>query len=251
MLFTDKIKQHWLDKIEEKKEGFDPDYGCNCGFYGDNLDEPLVGAPLLLMTNIWGSYDWDVLEKEFQLPRWILDFITGYMHDINPEESVWITKTLFNSLPTYVDFEEIKHKFMLEILYESQRHSGYFVPSTYNRQTGAIYATDVYAKAITAHQLCAVNPRIRYEDKYSSVVADAYISDIFRGVNSEEGFPVGLVTACGAGYTEYAMSNMLTGKSLCGVIRKKDEEDYYIDQRAEWKCMFLKLVAMMEEVRDQ
>ena len=109
MLFNDQIKQHWLDKIEELGDYFDPD--CGNSKYG------LKAAPFCLLTNLYGDQClWASYEKEFQLPRWILEVISTHMHEVSPATSKEDLKRVFEACPTYTDLDLLYHKFSKEVL---------------------------------------------------------------------------------------------------------------------------------------
>ena len=158
MIYSDSVKKHWLDKIEEHKDNFNPDCGNRRSKWN-----PEMGAPQHVLTNTFESQDWSFFEKEFQLPRWILNIMIDYYHDFKPSESYEIIKQLFTAIPTYTDLEPIRHKFSLRLLYRLQAECGLQYSRMWNQTLtdSPIRLGEVIGTAIVEHQLALADPKYK------------------------------------------------------------------------------------------
>lgn len=112
MLFNDSIKKHWLEQIELLGDRFNPDCGTRPPRW-----EGGEAAPINLLTGLYNDDSlWTSFEKEFQIPRWILELVDDYMHNISPTTSYEVLKRVFSVCPTYVDLDLLYHKFSQRIL---------------------------------------------------------------------------------------------------------------------------------------
>ena len=118
MIYSDSVKAHWLEQIELQKDRFNPDCGNDLGSDG------ISGAPQHVLTNNFGMVPNTFFEKEFQLPTWIINFMTGYYHEVHPRKSYEIIKEVFTVIPAYTDLEPMRHKLAIKWLTRLQLEVG-------------------------------------------------------------------------------------------------------------------------------
>ena len=145
MLFNDQIKKHWIEKIEELGDRFDPD--C-----GNSIPNEITGqaAPLCLLTGLYGDDClWSAYSKEFQLPRWILELTDEYMHNVSPETSKEDLLKVINACPTYKDLDLAYNRFAQKvIIYLLQNFSD--IPAQLNQN---YYFSTIWADMLTKFML--------------------------------------------------------------------------------------------------
>lgn len=145
MLFNDSIKKHWLEKIEEFGDRFCPD----CGESDKYL--PFKAAPFCILTGIYNKVMWKDLEKEFQLPRWILSLVDYHMHNVSPLTSKEDLKNVIEACQTYQDHELLLHNFQAKMLVYCLENF-----STIEAQLKRdVYFSPVWGLLLTAEQLKA------------------------------------------------------------------------------------------------
>ena len=147
MLFNDGIKQHWLCKIDELGDRFNPDCGNSPPSW-----EFGEASPLNLLTGIYDDVKWTDLCKEFQLPRWILECVDEHMHNVSPRTSHQDLKLVVESCQTYTDLEVLYWSFAKKIvLYMLENFSAV------KAQLSEYYASPMWAHLVTHCQLCIDN----------------------------------------------------------------------------------------------
>lgn len=150
MIYSDNVKAHWLAKIEEDKDRFNPDCGNNL-----SKTDNWTGAPQHVLINQFGDVSNLTFEKEFQLPTWVINFMTEYYHTICPAKSYEIIKEVFESVPTYTDLEPARHKLSIKWLTRLQNEVGLQHARTFNRQLNngrPFFLSSAVGTAITESQ---------------------------------------------------------------------------------------------------
>lgn len=148
MLFNDGIKNHWLEQIRIKGNRFNPDCG-NRPPMGLEFDEDFgEAAPFVILTGIHTDIKWSALEKEFQLPSWLLKLLDDHMHDYDPRGSAEFLETMFEVIPTYADMDKLHHKFNVKVLLYTIEHF-----SDLRAQLSNYYMAPVWANLLTIEKL--------------------------------------------------------------------------------------------------
>lgn len=219
MIYSDNVKAHWLEKIEEEKDRFNPDCGNNLSGI-DNW----TGAPQHVLINQFGEVSHKVFEKEFQLPNWITSFMTSYYHEICPAKSYEIIKQLFESVPTYTCLEPIRHKLSIKWLCRLQTEVGLQYASTFNHTTNMgrpYYLGECVGTAIIEHQLALKDPKYKYSKTHAISGVAKIMMEIMTFLNDKDGSGATAVQCLTEGWIwnapeYYAMAHkqMKTGKSM-------------------------------------
>ncbi|CAL9990248.1 hypothetical protein VPHD81_0100 [Vibrio phage D81] len=207
--YTDAAKTHWLAKVDELGDRFNPDCGNNMDRYG------IQGPPFEMLINKFGSFKWAEGEKQFGIPRWVLEVVSMYMHEVHPRKAEEIVRTMFETVPTYTDLEPMRHKFALYLLMRGVGECGWYACSLANKTKPIIHVAESLAPAIVQHQLCLQDPKYVYNEKTMKVL-DAMMEDVMMSFNGKEEAIRNLVTCCQNGWTSHAISALRTLNELCG-----------------------------------
>lgn len=234
--YTQSTKDHWLAKVEELGNRFNPD----CGNYMDRWGH--YGPPFEMLINKFGPFEWDLGEKEFGIPRWVLELVSKYMHEVHPARSREIVKTMFESVPVYVDLEPVRHKFAIYLLTRAVVECGWYSCTLKNPTKPTIHVAEALAPSIVQHQLCIVNPKYKY-DSDANTTLKSMMEDVMVSFNAREEAISNLSECCANGWTDHAASSLLTLNKLCGNDVGEDEDGYadFYDE------IFNKMIEMLKE----
>lgn len=206
--YTEAAKTHWLAKVDELGDRFDPDCGNKMDRHG------VMGPPFEMLINKFGSFEWAEGEKQFGIPRWILEVVSMYMHEVHPRKAEEIVRTMFETVPTYTDLEPLRHKFALYLLMRGVSECGWYHAKMANITKPIIHVAESLAPAIVQHQLCIRDPKYKYDDDKGEKLAKDMLMDIFA--HSKETSISELVNCCKDGWTSHAISALRTINELCG-----------------------------------
>lgn len=206
--YTDAAKTHWLAKVDELGDRFNPDCGNNMDRYG------IKGPPFEMLINKFGAFDWSEGEKQFGIPRWVLEVVSMYMHEVHPRKAEEIVRTMFETVPTYTDLEPLRHKFALYLLMRGVSECGWYSAQMANVTKSTIHVAEALAPAIVQHQLCIRDPKYKYDNAKGKAMADLMMRDVFA--HSKEVSIQSLLECCQGGWTSSAIEALRSINELCG-----------------------------------
>ena len=178
MIYSDSVKNHWLEQIEAHKDRFNPD----CGNDLCTTDE-WSGAPQHILVSQFGNVDQRVYEQEFQLPIWLINFMTSYYHEWCPQDSYKVIKEVFESVPTYTCLEPARHQLSIKWLSRLQLECGLQFSANYNRCANGgrpYFLSECVGTAISEHQRCIQDPKHTYDIEYAMSGTDKIKRDVFN-----------------------------------------------------------------------
>lgn len=206
--YTDSAKKHWLAKVDELGDRFNPD----CGNHMSDLG--FEGPPFNMLINKFGSFKWTDGEKEFGIPRWVLEVVSMYMHDVHPRKSEEIVRTMFETVPTYTDLEPLRHKFSLYLLGRCLDDCGWYSCKMANVDKPKIHIAESLSPAIVQHQLCIRDPKYKYDATHGDSVVREMMIDMFA--HSKETSIFTLIECCRDGWTSHGIAALRVINEVCG-----------------------------------
>lgn len=240
--YTDAAKQHWLAKVDELGEHFNPDCGNNMSRFS------MEGPPFEMLVNKFGSFEWALGEKEFGIPRWILEVISMYMHDVHPRKSEEIVRTMFETVPTYTDLEPLRHKFSLYLLGRCLDECGWYSCEMANLTKPIIHVAEALAPAIVQHQLCMRNHKYKYNELLGHGKVKEMMQDVLVGFSKDDSVHM-LIECCRDGWTSHAISALRTVNEQCG-NNVGDYQDGYAAFNDEIYNYLIDMLRSSSEVQD-
>lgn len=241
MIYTDDVKKHWIGKVEELGYLFDPD--C-----GDVLCSDIsgCGAPYNVLVNLDGSQAWTTFEKEFQLPRWMLEFMCDMIHDYRPEDSAELLLEFFTAIPTYTDLERVRHKFSIKVIQRLQRECGLQFSRLWNQveHDSAPCLATVTGRSLTEHLKCIANPKYEFNVTQANKALALLSCDIMLYLNSAEGAGCDIVSSLGEGST-YSIGQRYAE------CRKDVGNPLAEDNRTHMNDLYQDLISVLKEVSEE
>ncbi len=214
MIYSDSVKTHWLEKIEEEKDRFNPDCGNNL-----SRTDGYTGAPQHVLINQFGEVSHKVFEKEFQLPTWLINFMTAYYHEWCPAKSYEVIKEVFSSVPTYTCLEPARHKLSIKWLTRLQQECGLQHSSNYNRQINMgrpYYLGECVGTAIIEHQKCLADPKYKYSKTYAMSGVAKIMCEVFQFLQEQDDSGANMVHCITEGWLWSLPEYYITTHKLVG-----------------------------------